>query len=201
MWHDLNPLSTKPTKWSNTLKHLVSKLLTNFLSVFNNFVGWRLKAYIRIRYSLGGPIFFFFFELDSKLNNRNINRNLLKVNIRINRKQWKSDIFPMTMLFLFCLEQVKSTQLLFCFLKSIMKIPEQLVNYVQIFINKVTRIDVVLVFLSLTLNKFHTLLWCLHHFEEENSGWAEPYCRRHVIVWGLRKQTSFVFNLNLQNNS
>ena len=40
----VNPLSANITKWSNTLKQFVSKLPTNCLSVFNNFVGLALKA-------------------------------------------------------------------------------------------------------------------------------------------------------------
>ena len=38
-----NPLSANFTKWSNTLKQFVGKLLTNFLSVFDHFVGLVLK--------------------------------------------------------------------------------------------------------------------------------------------------------------
>ena len=38
-----NPLSANPTKWSNTLKQLVSILLTNYLSVFDHFVRLVLK--------------------------------------------------------------------------------------------------------------------------------------------------------------
>ena len=34
-----NPLSTKFIKWSNTLKQFVGNLPTNFLSVFDDFVG------------------------------------------------------------------------------------------------------------------------------------------------------------------
>ena len=42
-----NHLSASPTKWSNTLKQFVSKLLTNYcLSVFANFVGLALKGLI-----------------------------------------------------------------------------------------------------------------------------------------------------------
>ena len=41
--HDLNPLSTSTTKWSNTLKQFVGKLRTNCLSVFDHFVGLALK--------------------------------------------------------------------------------------------------------------------------------------------------------------
>ena len=40
----LNPLSTNPTKWSNTLEQFVSNLLTNFLSVFDHFVKLALKG-------------------------------------------------------------------------------------------------------------------------------------------------------------
>ena len=35
----INPLSTIPIKWSNTLKQFVGKLSTNCLSVFDHFVG------------------------------------------------------------------------------------------------------------------------------------------------------------------
>ena len=40
----LNSLSTNITKWSNTLKQFVGKLLTNCLSVFDHFVGLALKG-------------------------------------------------------------------------------------------------------------------------------------------------------------
>ena len=39
-----NPLSADPTKWSNTLKQFISKLPTNCLSVFDQFVGLMLKG-------------------------------------------------------------------------------------------------------------------------------------------------------------
>ena len=39
----LNPLGANPTKWSNTLKQIVSKLPTNCLSVFDHFVKLALK--------------------------------------------------------------------------------------------------------------------------------------------------------------
>ena len=39
-----NPLSANFTKWSNTLKQLVSKLPTICLSVFDHFVGLALKV-------------------------------------------------------------------------------------------------------------------------------------------------------------
>ena len=42
--HKLNPLSTNFTKWSNTLKQFVGKIKTNFLSVFDHFVGLALKG-------------------------------------------------------------------------------------------------------------------------------------------------------------
>ena len=38
----LNPLSAKPTKWSNTLKQFVGNLPTNFLSVLDHFVKFAL---------------------------------------------------------------------------------------------------------------------------------------------------------------
>ena len=43
----LNPLSTNPKKWSNTLKQSVVKLPTNCLSVFDHFLGLALKGLIR----------------------------------------------------------------------------------------------------------------------------------------------------------
>ena len=39
-----NPLSANPTKWPNTLKQFVGKLLTNCLSVFDQFVKLALKG-------------------------------------------------------------------------------------------------------------------------------------------------------------
>ena len=39
-----NPLSANPTKWSNTLKQLVGKLRSNYLSVFDHFVKLALKG-------------------------------------------------------------------------------------------------------------------------------------------------------------
>ena len=44
----LNSSSANFTKWSNTLKQFVGKLLTNCLSVFEHFVGLALKG-LRIR--------------------------------------------------------------------------------------------------------------------------------------------------------
>ena len=46
MLYSINPLSTNFTKWSNTLKQFVGKLPTNFLSVFDHFVGLALKGLI-----------------------------------------------------------------------------------------------------------------------------------------------------------
>ena len=40
----LNPLSTNPTKWPNTLKQFDDNLLTNCLSVFDHFVKLALKG-------------------------------------------------------------------------------------------------------------------------------------------------------------
>ena len=45
MLHEVvNPLSTNPIKWSNTLKQFVSKLQTNCLSLFDHFVELVLKG-------------------------------------------------------------------------------------------------------------------------------------------------------------
>ena len=41
---NIDPLSTNPTKWSNTLKQFVGYLPTNCLSVFDHFVGLALKG-------------------------------------------------------------------------------------------------------------------------------------------------------------
>ena len=41
--HSVNPLSTNPIKWSNTLNQFVAKLPTNCLSVFDHFVKLALK--------------------------------------------------------------------------------------------------------------------------------------------------------------
>ena len=43
MTRNLNPLSANFTKWSNTLKQFVGKLMTNCLSVFDHFVGLALN--------------------------------------------------------------------------------------------------------------------------------------------------------------
>ena len=40
----INPLSANITKWSNTLKQFVAKLLTNCLSVFDHFVRLAFKG-------------------------------------------------------------------------------------------------------------------------------------------------------------
>ena len=40
----LNPLSTNPKKWSNTLKQFDGNLPTNCLSVFDHFVKLALKG-------------------------------------------------------------------------------------------------------------------------------------------------------------
>ena len=42
--HTFNPLSAKPTKFSNTLKQFVGNLPTNCLSVFDHFVKLALKG-------------------------------------------------------------------------------------------------------------------------------------------------------------
>ena len=41
---DVNPFCANFTKWSNTLKKFVRKLLTNCLSVFDHFLGLALKV-------------------------------------------------------------------------------------------------------------------------------------------------------------
>ena len=51
-----NPLSANPTKWSNTLKQFVAKLLTNCLSVFDHFVKLVLKGLITFSVSNDGTL-------------------------------------------------------------------------------------------------------------------------------------------------
>ena len=50
----VNPLSTNPTIWSNTLKQFVGNLLTNCLSVFDHFVKLALKGLTSIKEILNG---------------------------------------------------------------------------------------------------------------------------------------------------
>ena len=45
---NINPSGANITKWSNTLKQFVDKLLTNCLSVFEHFVGLMLKLLWRL---------------------------------------------------------------------------------------------------------------------------------------------------------
>ena len=42
------PLNASPTKWSNTFNPFVSNLSTNYLSVFDHFLGLSLKVLIQI---------------------------------------------------------------------------------------------------------------------------------------------------------
>ena len=42
------PLNANITKWSNTLKQFVGKSPTNYLSVFDHFVGLALKGLINL---------------------------------------------------------------------------------------------------------------------------------------------------------
>ena len=44
----INPLSVKPTKWSNTPEEFVRNLPASCLSVFNHFVGLALKGLHRL---------------------------------------------------------------------------------------------------------------------------------------------------------
>ena len=48
-----NSLRANPTKWSNTLKQFVGKMPTNFLSVFDHFVGLALIRLTRRLFHLG----------------------------------------------------------------------------------------------------------------------------------------------------
>ena len=45
----INPLSANHTKWSNKLKQFIGSLPTNFLSVFDHFVGLALKGLNDVR--------------------------------------------------------------------------------------------------------------------------------------------------------
>ena len=49
IWY-CNPFSANFTKWSNTLKQFVGNLPTNYLSVFDRFVGLALKEVRSVRY-------------------------------------------------------------------------------------------------------------------------------------------------------
>ena len=49
----LNPLSANFTKWLSTIKQFVGKLPTNYLSVFDHFVGLALKG-LKISLNLQG---------------------------------------------------------------------------------------------------------------------------------------------------
>ena len=50
-----NPLSASPTKWSNTVKQFVDKLLTNCLRVFDDFLKLAIKG---LRKCFNFPLFF-----------------------------------------------------------------------------------------------------------------------------------------------
>ena len=50
-----NHLSANPAKWSNTLKHVVGKLPTNCLSMFDHFVKLALKGLIVFSEAYLGP--------------------------------------------------------------------------------------------------------------------------------------------------
>ena len=65
-----NPLSTNPTKWSNTLKQFVGKLPTNCLSVFDHFVILALKGLIpfQLKHLKKFHLFFTFPRINDKHN-------------------------------------------------------------------------------------------------------------------------------------
>ena len=48
----INPLSANFSKWLNALKHVIGKLPTNCLSVFDYFVKLALKGLISMKYLL-----------------------------------------------------------------------------------------------------------------------------------------------------
>ena len=52
-----NPISGNPTKWSNTLKQFLDKLLMNSLSVFDHFVKLTLKGLNVISIAIFEPNF------------------------------------------------------------------------------------------------------------------------------------------------
>ena len=66
----INPLSTNPTKWSNTLKLFVDKLPTNCLSVFDHFVKLALKGLM------------FALRANGVIIKRSISRNLLYLRLK-----------------------------------------------------------------------------------------------------------------------
>ena len=62
-YHDFNPLSANPTKWSNTLKHFVGNLPTNCLSVFDHFVRLRLIKGLRKYCAFNNLVFASFYPV------------------------------------------------------------------------------------------------------------------------------------------
>ena len=81
VYNSVNPLSTNPTKWSNTLKQFVSNLLTNFLSVFDRFVKLALTT-LNCRGT--GTLF----EVQTENYNYNDNLFLLKIDLQKNNPKY-----------------------------------------------------------------------------------------------------------------
>ena len=67
---NINPLSAKFIKWSNTLKQFVGKLPTNYFSVFDHFVGLALKGLKlnkmkeKVKYIFICKTVWFFYEME-----------------------------------------------------------------------------------------------------------------------------------------
>ena len=80
----LNPLSTNPTKWPNTLKQFVGKLPTNCLSVFDNFVKLTL---IRLWFACWASILIKFFVGLLSSNDPNRQEACLNVVEKLVKKQ------------------------------------------------------------------------------------------------------------------
>ena len=97
----VNPLSTNPRKWSNTLKQFVGNLLTNCFSLFDHFVGLALKR-LTIRLSVillfYLPVFVFMSSLQAKCYLPGCSSFELILDITTN--VWKVSIFGV---FLVCI--------------------------------------------------------------------------------------------------
>ena len=63
----VNPFSANPTRWSNTLKQFVGKLPTNYLSVFDHFLGLALKG-LSVKVVLIFTIIIIFCQLSTNIS-------------------------------------------------------------------------------------------------------------------------------------
>ena len=96
----INPLSTNPTKWSNTLKQFVGKLPTNYLSVFDHFVKLAFKGLTsflqhQIDYNINFRMSFFLnivelYQPIVDIYNNKIQKNLIEKHL-----SWRSVLWDM----------------------------------------------------------------------------------------------------------